>query len=393
MDLSSLPRPGSGPTGSRTTTWPAVTGAGPEHSRNYIARWENLEAEGRDIVGEARLVDALAPRSARILDAGAGTGRIAAWLAARGHRVTAVDIDPALVGYARDRYADVDVDWHVGDLAVDSGDGAVPAGPFDVIVSAGNVLAFIPGAAHRTALGVLASRLAPDGRLVVGFGLNRGRSAESFLADAAAAGLTADQMYSSWDLRPFTASDGFLVAVSYAEWAVEQEPAQNLAADPGSFVHPGVPIYVRTLQDEDTNLRLKRQNLAQVYLESIREVAELRTSLPALIGSDAESGDGPGEVILVTLFPQDLLGDALLNLTALDTVIFCLPEGASLGFLPVSGAEVWPDNDGPGLLDRLALDEFATVRDLMAASDWENGGYRDDEDDGEDGDAAGADRD
>ncbi|MDN6440155.1 hypothetical protein [Corynebacterium nuruki] len=180
---------------------------------------------------------------------------------------------------------------------------------------------------------------------------------------------------------------------SYAEWAVEQEPAQNLAADPGSFVHPGVPIYVRTLQDEDTNLRLKRQNLAQAYLESIREVAELRTSLPALIGSDAESGDGPGEVILVTLFPQDLLGDALLNLTALDTVIFCLPEGASLGFLPVSGAEVWPDNDGPGLLDRLALDEFATVRDLMAASDWENGGYRDDEDDGEDGDAAGADRD
>lgn len=223
MDLSSLPLPGAGPAGSSTTTWPAVTGAGPDHSRNYIARWESFEAEGRDIDGEARLVDALAPRAARILDAGAGTGRVAAYLAYRGHRVTAVDIDPALVAYAREHYADVAVDWNVGDLAVDSGEGAVPAGPFDVIVSAGNVLAFIPDAAHRTALTVLASRLAPGGRLVVGFGLNRGRSASSFLADAAAAGLSATQTYSSWDLQPFAASDGFLVAVLTATGEVHHD--------------------------------------------------------------------------------------------------------------------------------------------------------------------------
>jgi SAM-dependent methyltransferase len=213
MDLSSPQLPGTGPAGSPTTTWPAVTGSGAGHSQHYIERWESFEAEGRDIDGEARLVDAMAPRSARILDAGAGTGRVAAYLAARGHDLTAVDIDPALVDYARSRYADLAVDWHVGDLAVDSGPDAVPAGPFDVIVSAGNVLAFIPDAAHRAALGVLASRLAPGGRLVVGFGLNRGRSRESFLADAADAHLTATQLYSSWDLRPFGASSDFLVAV------------------------------------------------------------------------------------------------------------------------------------------------------------------------------------
>jgi hypothetical protein len=74
-------------------------------------------------------------------------------------------------------------------------------------------MTFLAESERLPALERLRGHLAPNGRLVVGFGLNRGRSAESFLADAAAAGLTADQMYSSWDLRPFTASDGFLVAV------------------------------------------------------------------------------------------------------------------------------------------------------------------------------------
>ena len=62
----------------RTTTWRELTSSDPEHSAHYAHRWERLEAEGRDIDGEARLVDALSPRGARILDAGAGTGRTGA---------------------------------------------------------------------------------------------------------------------------------------------------------------------------------------------------------------------------------------------------------------------------------------------------------------------------
>lgn len=177
---------------------------------------------------------------------------------------------------------------------------------------------------------------------------------------------------------------------SYAEWAVDQETR------PEAFLHTGPPLYVRTLQDEDTNLRLHRQNLAQAYLEGIRATPELRTSLPEVIGAvaptdpltdpdatdatdatdpdaldptdDPFATDGPTEVILVTLFPDDLLGDALLNLTAQDSVIFCLPDGDALSFLPVHGADVWPD-EGPGLLEQSGLDEFATVRDLMALGD------------------------
>ncbi|HIW90159.1 MAG TPA: methyltransferase domain-containing protein [Candidatus Corynebacterium avicola] len=223
MSLSTpRPSPGvSGTSGNSTTsaahtTWASVTGADPEHSRRYIARWEAIEGDGGDVVGEARLIDAMAQRGARILDAGAGTGRIAAHLSALGHRVSAVDIDPQLVDYARQRYTEgeesvgVPVDWNTGDLAEDS---EVPAGPFDFIVSAGNVLAFIPNAAHRQALGVLASRLDEAGRLVVGFGLQRGRSLEEFTEDATAAGLKVSQMFAGWDLQPFTEASDFLVAV------------------------------------------------------------------------------------------------------------------------------------------------------------------------------------
>lgn len=201
---------------AKTTTWASVTGADPEHSQRYITRWENIEGGGADIDGEARLVDAMAPRGARVLDAGAGTGRVAAHLSALGHQVSAVDIDPQLVDYARHRYTEgessvgLPVDWHVGDLADDA---EVPSGPFDIIVSAGNVLAFIPNAAHRQALTVLASRLAEDGRLVVGFGLQRGRSLEEFEEDATAAGLDLVQKFAGWDVQPFTEASDFLVAV------------------------------------------------------------------------------------------------------------------------------------------------------------------------------------
>lgn len=193
-----------------STTWPSLTGEKPGHATSYIQRWERMEAEGKDIVGEARMVDAIAQRGSRILDAGAGTGRLSQYLDAQGHRLTAVDIDRELVDYAKSRYAETSVDWNVGNLADDE---EVPAGPFDVIFSAGNVLAFIPDPAHQEALDVLASRLAPEGKLVVGFGLNRGRSAEDFTSQANRAGLTIIHQFSSWNLDPFTSEDEFLVAV------------------------------------------------------------------------------------------------------------------------------------------------------------------------------------
>jgi len=51
----------------------------------------------------------LAPRGARILDAGSGMGRVAAALATRGHDLTAVEKDPDLIARSRARFPDVAV--------------------------------------------------------------------------------------------------------------------------------------------------------------------------------------------------------------------------------------------------------------------------------------------
>jgi SAM-dependent methyltransferase len=60
----------------------------------YAGTFADLVARGEDVDGEARLADAIAPRCARILDAGSGMGRVAAALRTRGHRVVAVEPDP-----------------------------------------------------------------------------------------------------------------------------------------------------------------------------------------------------------------------------------------------------------------------------------------------------------
>jgi hypothetical protein len=84
---------------------------------------------------------------------------------------------------------------------------------FDVIVSAGNVMPFLDPATRSEVVKRLAAHLSPDGRLAVGFGAGRGYDFDDFFADAAKAGLRDELRVSTWDLRPFSASSDFLVAV------------------------------------------------------------------------------------------------------------------------------------------------------------------------------------
>ena len=80
--------------------WTRLTEENPQHSAGYIQRFKDLAAAGHDLVGEARMVDAMLPRRSRVLDAGSGTGRISAHLAEVGHDVVGVDGDPVLVAAA-----------------------------------------------------------------------------------------------------------------------------------------------------------------------------------------------------------------------------------------------------------------------------------------------------
>lgn len=52
--------------------WEDITEADPSHSSWYVERFRTMAAQGQDIVGEARFVDAMLGRGARVLDAGVG---------------------------------------------------------------------------------------------------------------------------------------------------------------------------------------------------------------------------------------------------------------------------------------------------------------------------------
>nr|BFE61271.1 class I SAM-dependent methyltransferase [Dactylosporangium thailandense] len=179
----------------------------PGHTGWYVQRFRDLAARGEDLAGEARLIDAMVPRGARILDAGSGTGRVGAFLHAAGHEVVGVDFDPELVAVAERDHPGPS--WLVGDLA----ELDLPAPGFDAVVCAGNVIAFVAPSTRVEILRRFKAHLREGGRVVVGFGAGRGYAFEDFLADAAATGLSRDALLSTWDLRPFTPESEFLVAV------------------------------------------------------------------------------------------------------------------------------------------------------------------------------------
>lgn len=187
--------------------WLALIEENPGHSQWYVDRFRKLAEDGADLHGEARLVDAMVGRGARILDAGCGPGRVGGHLATVGHDVTGVDLDPLLIAAARADHPGAR--WLVGDLSEldPPGDG------FDVIVCAGNVMTFLAPDTRRPVLARFAATLREGGRAVIGFGTDRGYPPKQFLLDAEAAGLVPDLLLSTWDLRPYRDDSEFLVAV------------------------------------------------------------------------------------------------------------------------------------------------------------------------------------
>ena len=191
--------------------WMQKVAADPGHSHWYVERFRSMERAGEDLAGEARLVDAVAPRGARILDAGCGPGRLGGYLAAAGHHVVGVDVDPVLIEAAEQDHPGPR--WLIGDLAeLDLPTRGITE-RFDVIVSAGNVMTFLAPSTRGQVLARLRAHLADDGRAVIGFGAGRDYEFDQFLDHAAQVGFKRDLLLSAWDLRPFTDDSDFLVAL------------------------------------------------------------------------------------------------------------------------------------------------------------------------------------
>jgi SAM-dependent methyltransferase len=193
------------------SAWVRITQENPDHSAAYIQRWQDLAAQGMDLLGEARLVDAMLARGSRVLDAGCGPGRVGAFLHEVGHEVVGVDVDPALVAAAEEDHPGPR--WLVGDLAELDLPALGIAEPFDAIVSAGNVMTFLAPSTRGAVLRRFRAHVRPDGRAAIGFGAGRGYEFADFLDDARAVGWEPDLLLSTWDLRPFTDDSDFLVAI------------------------------------------------------------------------------------------------------------------------------------------------------------------------------------
>jgi len=191
--------------------WMAKVKEDPNHSSWYVERFRTMAAEGKDLGGEARLIDAMVSRDSHILDAGCGPGRVGAFLHDAGHRVVGVDVDPVLITAAEQDHPGPT--WLVGDLAeLDLAAHGITQ-PFDAIVCAGNVATFLAPSTRIDVWARLGRHLAVDGRLVVGFGMGRDYEVADFRSDIAAAGLTIELELESWAVKPFTADSGFIVAI------------------------------------------------------------------------------------------------------------------------------------------------------------------------------------
>jgi SAM-dependent methyltransferase len=191
--------------------WLRITRSDPHHSAWYIERFRSMAAAGDDLAGEARLIDAMVPRGARILDAGCGPGRVGAFLAEVGHEVVGVDIDPELIAAAEEDHPGPT--WLVDDLAtLDLAARGITEG-FDAIVCAGNVMTFLAPSTRGEVLVRMRRHLREGGRAVVGFGTGRGYAVDEFLADVDAAGLVPHVLLSTWSLHPYGPDADFLVAI------------------------------------------------------------------------------------------------------------------------------------------------------------------------------------
>ena len=191
---------------AKPTRW--VTETKPGHSEWYVDRFRTMAAQGDDLGGEARLVDAMLPPRARVLDAGCGPGRVGAVLHERGHTVVGVDVDPVLIEAAEADHPGPR--WLVADLAeLDLADEE----PFDGAVLAGNVMVFVAPGTETDVLRRVAAHVKPDGFVVAGFHVDRELSLDAFDHAVDEAGLRLEHRFATWDLRAWHDQADFAVSV------------------------------------------------------------------------------------------------------------------------------------------------------------------------------------
>ncbi|MGL5810782.1 MAG: class I SAM-dependent methyltransferase [Nocardioides sp.] len=184
----------------------------------YTRRFDNLAATGQDVDGEGRFVDAIADRGATILDAGCGTGRLAAYLRDRGHRAVGVDADELLVDAGKRGRPDLPL--VAMDLLAMTPESLAAAGlpaRYDLVVAAGNVMVYLAPGTESEVVSRLAAVLRPGGRVAFGFATDRAFTHADLDRIAAGAGWIFEHRFGTWQCAPAGSGSGWAVSVFHSE--------------------------------------------------------------------------------------------------------------------------------------------------------------------------------
>ncbi|THC39879.1 methyltransferase type 12 [Massilia sp. Mn16-1_5] len=132
-----------------------------QNAEKFVAQYESLTFEHV----HSTLLDVLPPPGATILDVGAGSGRDAAWFAAKGYDVVAAEPSEAMRTLARQRHPSPRIHW-VADSLPDLAQVRRLGLTFDLILLSA-VWMHVPPASRQRALRKLATLLSPNGRIAI----------------------------------------------------------------------------------------------------------------------------------------------------------------------------------------------------------------------------------
>jgi SAM-dependent methyltransferase len=185
----------------------------------YDEQWKKMEAAGKDPHGEVAFVQRLLarrslPQSVSILDAGCGTGRVAAEFDKRGYLVEGTDVDDDMLGEATNKAPHLQ--WTKANLAqLDLGRA------FDLVILAGNVILFVDEADRPSVAPALRAHTKNTGLVVAGMQLARedGRRVAVSQWDAwmTSAGFSLAERFSTWDEGPWHDASDYVVSVHQAQ--------------------------------------------------------------------------------------------------------------------------------------------------------------------------------
>ncbi len=151
--------------------------------RAYTAPRDAAGVDGDPMGILPRLLDFLGDVSGqRVLDAGCGDGYLARFLAARGARVTGIDISPQLISSARALERAEEIDYRVADLSRPQPDLVAC---FDAVAS---YLVLNDVRDYRGFIATIGAALRPGGRLVVALNNPYGAVIRKHVADYFASG-------------------------------------------------------------------------------------------------------------------------------------------------------------------------------------------------------------